>query len=152
MAAARDLAEDPLVRRGHEPCLAPLVLDLLDEPPESTHEALTEAQIDAITKWIDAGAPWSMHWSHIICAISMLLNRTFSNSPRLPLRRTTSWRFRHGSVAGRSVQALLLLSLGISASRIKTISYGEEKPFCTQHNEGCWQENRRGRFTITGRS
>jgi peptidoglycan-associated lipoprotein len=33
---------------------------------------------------------------------------------------------------------------GISASRIKTISYGKEKPFCTESNEACWQQNRRG--------
>jgi peptidoglycan-associated lipoprotein len=32
---------------------------------------------------------------------------------------------------------------GISADRISTISYGKEKPFCTQDNEQCWQENRR---------
>jgi len=32
---------------------------------------------------------------------------------------------------------------GVSADRIKTISYGKEKPFCTQEDEQCWQENRR---------
>ena len=32
---------------------------------------------------------------------------------------------------------------GVSADRIKTISYGKEKPFCTQDNEQCWQQNRR---------
>lgn len=32
---------------------------------------------------------------------------------------------------------------GINADRIKTISYGKEKPFCGQDNEQCWQENRR---------
>ncbi len=33
---------------------------------------------------------------------------------------------------------------GVDASRIKTVSYGKEKPFCTQDNEQCWQQNRRG--------
>jgi peptidoglycan-associated lipoprotein len=37
-----------------------------------------------------------------------------------------------------------LTSAGVSASRIKTISYGKEKPFCTESNEACWQQNRRG--------
>jgi peptidoglycan-associated lipoprotein len=36
-----------------------------------------------------------------------------------------------------------LVSLGISADRIKTISYGKERPFCTEHDESCWQQNRR---------
>jgi len=37
-----------------------------------------------------------------------------------------------------------LTTAGISASRVKTISYGKEKPFCTESNEACWQQNRRG--------
>jgi peptidoglycan-associated lipoprotein len=39
-----------------------------------------------------------------------------------------------------------LVSLGISADRISTVSFGKEKPFCTQSNEACWQQNRRGHF------
>ncbi|HUI84290.1 MAG TPA: peptidoglycan-associated lipoprotein Pal [Candidatus Binatia bacterium] len=39
-----------------------------------------------------------------------------------------------------------LISLGISADRIRTISYGKEKPFCTESNESCWQQNRRAHF------
>jgi peptidoglycan-associated lipoprotein len=39
-----------------------------------------------------------------------------------------------------------LVSLGISADRISTVSFGKEKPFCTQSNETCWQQNRRGHF------
>ena len=35
-----------------------------------------------------------------------------------------------------------LLQQGISEDRIKTISYGKEKPFCTQENDQCWQQNR----------
>src|SRR5712671_2360235 len=39
-----------------------------------------------------------------------------------------------------------LVSLGISADRISTVSFGKEKPFCTQSTEACWQQNRRGHF------
>jgi peptidoglycan-associated lipoprotein len=39
-----------------------------------------------------------------------------------------------------------LVQLGISADRIRTISYGKEKPFCTESNESCWQQNRRAHF------
>lgn len=41
-----------------------------------------------------------------------------------------------------------LVSLGISASRIKTISYGEEKPFAMGHNEDAWKQNRRAHFSL----
>jgi peptidoglycan-associated lipoprotein len=39
-----------------------------------------------------------------------------------------------------------LIQLGISGDRIRTISYGKERPFCTESNESCWQQNRRGHF------
>ncbi len=39
-----------------------------------------------------------------------------------------------------------LVSLGVTADRIDTISYGKERPVCTDHNEACWQQNRRGHF------
>ena len=44
-----------------------------------------------------------------------------------------------------------LASLGIDGSRIRTVSYGKERPFCTQSNESCWQENRRAHFLITAK-
>lgn len=45
-----------------------------------------------------------------------------------------------------------LVSLGVSSNHIRTISYGEEKPFCMGHDESCWQDNRRGHFIVTGRT
>lgn len=39
-----------------------------------------------------------------------------------------------------------LTDLGISAKRISLISYGKEKPMCTESTESCWQKNRRGDF------
>ncbi len=41
-----------------------------------------------------------------------------------------------------------LLSAGVSADALKTISYGKEKPQCTESNEDCWQKNRRDHFTL----
>ncbi len=39
-----------------------------------------------------------------------------------------------------------LVSLGIDAGRMSTVSYGKERPFCTEHDESCWQQNRRAHF------
>ncbi len=44
-----------------------------------------------------------------------------------------------------------LASLGIDGMRMRTVSYGEERPVCTESNESCWQRNRRARFVITGK-
>ena len=41
-----------------------------------------------------------------------------------------------------------LVSRGVQANRITTISYGEERPLCTEHNEGCWSKNRRAHFLV----
>jgi peptidoglycan-associated lipoprotein len=41
-----------------------------------------------------------------------------------------------------------LVSAGVSASRLRVISYGKEKQFCTEENETCWQQNRRAQFSL----
>jgi peptidoglycan-associated lipoprotein len=41
-----------------------------------------------------------------------------------------------------------LVSAGVAADRIRVISYGKEKPFCTESTESCWQLNRRAGFTM----
>ncbi|MEE9523389.1 MAG: peptidoglycan-associated lipoprotein Pal [Thermodesulfovibrionales bacterium] len=40
-----------------------------------------------------------------------------------------------------------LMTLGVPSSRILTISYGEERPLCTNSDEGCWSQNRRAHFS-----
>jgi peptidoglycan-associated lipoprotein len=44
-----------------------------------------------------------------------------------------------------------LASLGVPATRIASVSYGKERPFCAQETESCWQENRRGHMLITAK-
>jgi peptidoglycan-associated lipoprotein len=41
-----------------------------------------------------------------------------------------------------------LVTAGVAANRVRVISYGKEKPFCTESNEACWQQNRRAGFSI----
>jgi peptidoglycan-associated lipoprotein len=40
-----------------------------------------------------------------------------------------------------------LEQLGVSGDRLRTVSYGKERPQCTESNEDCWQRNRRVHFT-----
>ena len=44
-----------------------------------------------------------------------------------------------------------LVSQGVQASRITIISYGEERPQCTEKNEPCWSKNRRAHFLVKPR-
>ncbi len=45
-----------------------------------------------------------------------------------------------------------MVTLGIPGARLKTVSFGEERPVCTDHNESCWWRNRRGEFHLAGQS
>jgi peptidoglycan-associated lipoprotein len=60
-------------------------------------------------------------------------------------RGSTEYNLALGDRRASAVKQYLV-SLGISADRISTVSFGKEKPFCTEHNETCWQQNRRGHF------
>jgi peptidoglycan-associated lipoprotein len=42
-----------------------------------------------------------------------------------------------------------LVSLGVSSGRLDTISYGKERPVCTESDESCWAQNRRGVTVIS---
>jgi peptidoglycan-associated lipoprotein len=41
-----------------------------------------------------------------------------------------------------------LIQAGVAASRIRVVSYGKEKPYCSESTEECWQQNRRAGFTL----
>ena len=60
-------------------------------------------------------------------------------------RGSTEYNIALGDKRANAVKEALT-GAGVSPSRIKTISYGKEKPFCTESNEACWQQNRRGHF------
>jgi len=60
-------------------------------------------------------------------------------------RGSTEYNLALGDQRATSVKSALVAA-GVSANRVKTISYGKEKPFCMEENEACWQQNRRGHF------
>ncbi len=41
-----------------------------------------------------------------------------------------------------------LVNAGVAATRLRVISYGKEKPFCSESTEECWQQNRRAGFAL----
>jgi len=60
-------------------------------------------------------------------------------------RGTTEYNLGLGAKRARAAMDYLV-TVGISASRIKTVSYGEELPTCRERAEECYQKNRRDRF------
>lgn len=62
-------------------------------------------------------------------------------------RGTAEYNLALGERRAESAKSFLV-DLGIQAYRISTVSYGEERPLCTQQTEECWARNRRGAFII----
>jgi peptidoglycan-associated lipoprotein len=65
-------------------------------------------------------------------------------------RGTAEYNLALGERRATAVRTYLV-SLGVAADRIRTVSYGKEFPFDSRHTEEGWAQNRRGHFVITSR-
>jgi peptidoglycan-associated lipoprotein len=65
-------------------------------------------------------------------------------------RGTAEYNLALGDRRANAVKAYLV-ELGVPASSITVVSKGKESPFCTDSNEACWHENRRGHFIVTAK-
>jgi peptidoglycan-associated lipoprotein len=66
-------------------------------------------------------------------------------------RGTVEYNLNLGERRSRAAHEYLV-SLGVPADRLKTVSYGKEVPVCQQSNEECWGRNRRAHFAVTGKT
>ncbi len=73
---------------------------------------------------------------------------TFTVEGHCDERGSTEYNLALGDNRASAVKNALVAA-GISADRVKTVSFGKEKPFCTESNESCWQQNRRGHFVYS---
>ena len=62
-------------------------------------------------------------------------------------RGTNEYNLALGDRRAKAVKDYLS-ALGIAGKRIETISYGEEKPRCTQQSDECWSKNRRAHLVV----
>jgi peptidoglycan-associated lipoprotein len=75
-------------------------------------------------------------------------NVSFTIEGHCDERGSTEYNLALGDSRASAVKNALVAA-GVSADRIKTTSLGKEKPFCTESNEACWQQNRRGHFVYS---
>jgi peptidoglycan-associated lipoprotein len=64
-------------------------------------------------------------------------------------RGTREYNLALGARRANAVKEFLVAQ-GVAAGRLETVSYGKERPICTQSNEDCWSQNRRGVSVISG--
>ena len=64
-------------------------------------------------------------------------------------RGTVEYNLALGAKRARAAKEYLA-ALGVGGDRLTTISYGEELPLCHEHDETCWERNRRVHFVVLG--
>jgi peptidoglycan-associated lipoprotein len=89
---------------------------------------------------LTANATWLKRWSSTRISIEGHCDE----------RGTAEYNLGLGERRANAVKAYLV-ELGVPADRITIVSKGKESPFCTESNESCWQQNRRGHFIITAK-
>jgi len=65
-------------------------------------------------------------------------------------RGTREYNLGLGERRGNAVSSAMS-SAGASSSQLNVVSYGEERPTCKEHNEGCWHKNRRVEIVYTSK-
>jgi peptidoglycan-associated lipoprotein len=90
--------------------------------------ASTQSQLKANAAWISANA-----------------SRRAILEGHCDERGTSEYNMALGERRAQSAKEYLV-NLGIDPARLKTVSYGEEKPFASGHNEEAWSQNRRVHF------
>ena len=75
--------------------------------------------------------------------LNQYANRTLTVEGHCDERGTREYNLGLGERRANAVRQYLV-SLGVSAGRVKTISYGKERPVCVSSDDACWSKNRRG--------
>jgi len=90
---------------------------------------------DAAAKALDTNAAW----------LARNADRLVLIEGHCDERGTTEYNVALGERRAKATMNYLV-ARGVAAHRISIVSYGEERPACTQHNESCWAKNRRAHF------
>ena len=99
----------------------------------SVHFAFDSSTIDD-----EARAIVEAHAAHLVANSQIKLSLEGNGDER----GTREYNLALGERRAQAVEKMMKV-LGVAGNRIKTVSYGEEKPLCQEHNESCWRQNRR---------
>jgi len=110
----------------------------ISEPSHQVYFAFDKSDLDAAARAIlDANAEW----------LSSNPGSSITIEGNCDERGTREYNLALGQRRADSVRDYLV-SAGIDASRIDTISFGEERPACTESGEACWAQNRRADIVV----
>jgi peptidoglycan-associated lipoprotein len=89
---------------------------------------------------LSTNADWLKRWT----------NTRISIEGHCDERGTAEYNLGLGERRANAVRSYLV-ELGVPGDRVVVLSKGKETPFCTESNESCWQQNRRGHFILTAK-
>lgn len=118
-------------------------LDVLNSESPLAHVAFDTDSYeldDAAREALAANAAWLKRWPSTKVTIE----------GHADTRGTNEYNLSLGDRRAAAARAYLI-SLGVAADRIASVSKGEEAPFCGEQTETCWAQNRRGFFVITAK-
>jgi peptidoglycan-associated lipoprotein len=145
-----------------EPVVEPEPVAVPPEPALSSSDALANRSLDEINKQSPLqpifydydSAEVSAEGQQLLAANAEVLKKNtswvISIEGHSDERGTAEYNLALGerrALAARSY----LVSLGLSADRMRTVSYGKEFPFDPNHNEDAWAKNRRAHFVVTAK-
>jgi len=141
---------------GTQTATARVTVNAPPPPPPATQPSMTDEQLFAqnvkdIYFDYDKSDVRSSEQSSIQADVAFLQQHSsisFTVEGHCDERGSTEYNLALGDNRASAVKNALV-GAGIAADRIKTVSYGKEKPFCTESNETCWQQNRRGHFVYS---
>ena len=112
-----------------------------EQPLADVFFALDESSIqDQARASLTTNANWLKRWTGTRISIEGHCDE----------RGTAEYNLGLGERRANAVKAYLV-ELGVPGDRIVIVSKGKESPFCTDSNEACWQQNRRGHFILTAK-
>jgi len=117
-------------------------------PPSATEEELFSSNIKDIYFDYDKSDIRGDQQSSLQSDIAFLRQHSnigFTVEGHCDERGSTEYNLALGDSRASAVRNALVQG-GVAADHVKTISYGKERPFCTESTEQCWQQNRRGHF------
>jgi peptidoglycan-associated lipoprotein len=112
-----------------------------EKPMTDTFFALDSWQVgDDQKSTLQKDADWLKRWTSVKVMVE----------GHADSRGTAEYNLALGERRAAAVRDYMV-NLGIGVDRISVVSKGKEAPFCSDENESCWQQNRRGHFVITAK-
>lgn len=119
--------------------------DALNTPKNGTSKGIRDLYFDFDSYLIRDDAKEALNHNSVILKGKILKKVVIEG--HADERGTTDYNLALGERRAKSARKYLT-TLGIDSSKISVITFGKEKPFCSDHNEDCWQQNRRAHFVL----